>query len=214
MVHHLALRQALKNGLTLTKIHRGIKYEETKFLKKYIDLNTNLRKSSKNGFEKDFFKLMVNGVFGKTMENVRCRSNVKIVNEKNEKKLLGLISQPNLKSVYRYENSDLVSLNMGKSFATLNKPIYLGQAILDISKSLMYNFHYGYIREKYGDRARLLMTDTDSLCYEIQTEDFYDDIRDDVPTLFIEQNITYNINNYIIPFRLNFKSRPRKRIGP
>ena len=183
MVHHLALRQALKNGLTLTKIHRGIKYEETKFLKTYIDLNTNLRKSSKNGFEKDFFKLMVNGVLGKTMENVRCRSNVKIVNEKNEK-LLGLISQPNLKSVYRYENSDLVSLNMGKSFATLNKPIYLGQAILDISKSLMYNFHYGYIREKYGDRARLLMTDTDSLCYEIQTEDFYDDIRDDVPTMF------------------------------
>ena len=118
------------------------------------------------------------------MENVRCRSNVKIVNEKNERKLLGLISQPNLKSVYRYENSDLVSLNMGKSFATFNKTIYLGQAILDISKSLMYNFHYKYIRDKYGDRARLLMTDTDSLCYEIQTEDFYDDIRDDVPTMF------------------------------
>ena len=120
VVHHLALRQALKNGLTLTKIHRGIKYKETMFLKKYIDLNTNLRKASKNWFEKDFFKLMVNSVFGKTMENVRCRSNVKIVNEKNERKLLGLISQPNLKSVYRYENSDLVSLNMGKSFATFN----------------------------------------------------------------------------------------------
>ena len=157
MVHHLALQQALKNGLTLTKIHRGIKYDETTFLKKYIDLNTNLQKASKNGFNKDFFKLMVNSIFGKTMENIRCRSNVRIVNEKNKRKLLGLISQPNLKSVYRYENSDLVLLNVGKSFVTLNKPIYLGQAILDTSKTLMYDFHHGYIREKYGDRARLLM---------------------------------------------------------
>ena len=127
--------------MIVKKIHRGIKYEETTFLKKYIDLNTGLRKASKNGFEKDFFKLMINSVFGKTMESVRCRSNVKIVNQKNDKKLLGLIAQPNLKSVYKYVNSDLVSVYMGKSFVTLNNPTYLGQAILDISKTLMYDFH-------------------------------------------------------------------------
>ena len=107
---------------------------------------------------------------------------MKIVND--EKKLLGLIAQPNLKSVFRYENSNLVFVNMGKSVCTLNKPIYLGQAILDQSKTLMYDFHYNYIKRMYGPRARLLFTDTDSLCYDIRTEDFYNDIRDDVPTWF------------------------------
>ena len=184
VIHHCALKQCLENGLVLRKIHRGIKYEETSFLKEYVDLNTNLCKKSKNKFEKDFFKLMINSVFGKTMENVRCRSNVKIINEKNGKKILGLIARPNLKSVFRYENSDLVSVNMGKSVVMLNKPIYLGQAILDLSKTLMYDFHYNYIKNMYGPRARLLFTDTDSLCYVIETEDFYIDIKKDVPRWF------------------------------
>ena len=98
--------------------------------------------------------------------------------------MLGLIALPNLKTVFRYENSDLVSVNMGKSVVTLNKPIYLGQAILDISKTLMYEFHYNYIKRKYGPRARLLFTDTDSLCYIIETEDFFIDIKEDVPKWF------------------------------
>ena len=127
------------------------------------------------------------------MESVRCRSNVKIVNQKTDKKLLGLISQPNLKSVYRYVDSDLVSLNMGKSFVTLNKPIYLGQAILDTSKTLMFDFDHGYIREKYRDRARLLITHTDSLCYEIQTKDFYDYIQNDVSKMFDKSD--YPVDN-------------------
>ena len=101
-----------------------------------------------------------------------------------KKKILGLIARPNLKTVFRYENSDLVSVNMGKSFVTLNKPVYLGQAILDISKTFMYDFHYDYIKKKYGPRARLLFTDTDSLCYVIETEDFYIDIKEDVPKWF------------------------------
>ena len=77
---------------------------------------------------------------------------------------------------------------MGESKVTLNKPIYLGQAILDLSKTLMYNFHYGYVKPKYGDRARLLFRDTDSLCYRIQTEDFYEDIAEDVPKWFDTSN--------------------------
>ena len=77
---------------------------------------------------------------------------------------------------------------MGKSTVVLNKPIYLGQAILDISKTIMYDFHYGYVKPKYGDRARLLFTDTDSLCCEIQTEDFYEDIAKDVPKWFDTSN--------------------------
>ena len=98
--------------------------------------------------------------------------------------IVGLIAMPNFKSAYRFENSNLVSVNMGKATVTLDKPIYLGQAILDISKTLMYNFHYNYVKVKCGDRARLLFTDTDSLCYVIETGDFYEDIREDVPTMF------------------------------
>ena len=77
---------------------------------------------------------------------------------------------------------------MGESTVVLNKPIYLGQAILDISKTLMYEFHYGYIKPKYRERTRLLFTDTDSLCYEIQTDDFYKDIAKDVPKRFDTSN--------------------------
>lgn len=118
------------------------------------------------------------------MENVRNRSTIKIVNGHNAKGLEKLIAKPNYKSAFKFENSELVSVNMGKSTVKLNKPIYLGQAILDISKTLMYDFHYNYIKPMYGEKAKLLFTDTDSLCYHIETEDFYKDIVNDVPRWF------------------------------
>ena len=169
--------------MKVTKIHRGIRYSssESMFLKKYIASNTESRKVAKNEFEKDFFKLMNNSVFGKTMENVRDRSKIRIVNGQETEKLERLIAKPNYRGAFVFENSGLVSVSMEESTVTLNKPIYLGQAILDLSRTLMYNFHYGYVKPKYGDRARLLFTDTDSLCYQIQTEDFYEDISKDVP---------------------------------
>ena len=139
--------------MKLTKIHRGIKYRESNFLKKYIMLNTELRKNAKNEFEKDFHKLANNSMFGKTMENVRERSNIEIVNENDVKRLEKLIARPNYKGSFRFEDSNLVSVNMKKTGVVLNKPIYLGQSILDISKVLMYDFHYGYIKPKYEDCA-------------------------------------------------------------
>ena len=172
VIHHKALQQCLEYGMKLVKIHRGIKYTESMFLKKYIDSNTESRKAAKNEFEKDFYKLMNNSVFGKTMENVRERWKIRIVNGQNTKKLERLIAKPNYKGAFIFEDSNLVSVNMGKSTVLLNKPIYLGQAILDISKTLRYNFFYGYVKPKYGNCARLLFTDTDSLCYEIRTNDF------------------------------------------
>ena len=103
------------------------------------------------------------------MENVRMRSKIKIVNGQETDTLERLIAKPDYRGAFVFEDSELVSVNMGKSVVMLNKPIYLGQAILDISKTLMYNFHYEYVKPKYRDRARLLFTDTDSLCYRIQT---------------------------------------------
>ena len=188
VIHYEKLRQCLKRGMKLTKIHRGIRYRESNFLEKYIANNTASRKFAKNEFEKDFFKLMNNSVFGKTMENVRERSKIKIVNGRETEKLEKLIAKPNYKGAFVFENSNLISVNMGNSTVVLNKPIYLGQAILDISKTLMYDFHYGYIKLKYGELARILFTDTDSLCYEIQTDDFYKDIAEDVPKWFDTSN--------------------------
>ena len=181
VVHYKTLMQCLRLGMKLKKIHRGIKFIESDFLKPYIDKNTNLRTQAKNNFEKDFFKLMNNSVFGKTMENIRNRVNVKLVNTGEQFKKLA--AKPNYES-RKIFNKNLVSVHMKKTSLTMNKPVYLGMSILDLSKIVMFDFHYKYIKPKYGKQAKLLFTDTDSFLYEIQTEDFYKDISGDVKDRF------------------------------
>ena len=181
IIHYKNLIQCLRAGMKLKKIHRGIKFVESEWMKSYIDKNTNLRAMAKNNFEKDFFKLMNNSVFGKTMENLRNRVDVRLVNTKE--KLRKLVAKPNFKS-RKIFNENLVSVHMSKTSLLMNKPIYLGMCILDLSKIIMYDFHYNYIKSKYADKAKLLFTDTDSLMYEIETEDFYKDISGDVKDRF------------------------------
>ena len=181
VVHYKTLMQYLRLGMKLKKIHRGIKFIECDFLKPYIDTNVKLRTKAKNNFEKDFFKLMNNAVFGKTMENIRNRVNIKLVN--SDEKFKKLAAKPNYES-RKIFNENLVSVHMKKTSLTMNKPVYLGMSILDLSKTLMFDFHYNYIKRKYGNRAKLLFTDTDSFIYEIQTEDFYKDISRDVQDRF------------------------------
>ena len=181
VIHYKNLIQSLKAGLKLKKIHRGIKFIESEWMKPYIEMNANLRTKAKNNFEKDFFKLMNNSVFGKTMENIRNRVNVKLVN--TEERLKKLSAKPNYKSCKIF-NENLISVHMKKTSLTMNKPVYLGMCILDLSKTIMYDFHYNYIKPKYGEKAKLLFTDTDSFMYEIETEDFYKDISKDVKDRF------------------------------
>ena len=181
IIHYENLKQYLSLGLKLVEIHRGIKFEESPWLEKYIALNTDLRTKAKNNFEKDFFKLMNSSVFGKTMENIRNRVDIKLVN--NREKAEKLTAKPNIKHCNIF-SENLISIHMKKTKLTFNKPVYLGMCILDLSKTLMYDFHYNYIMQKYGDKAKLLSTDTDSLMYEIQTEDFYKDISKDVKDRF------------------------------
>ena len=182
VIHYKNLIQCLKAGLKLKKIHRGIKFIESEWMKPYIEMNTNLRTQAKNNFEKDFYKLMNNAVFGKTMENIRNRVNVKLVN--TEERLKKLTAKPNLKSPPKIFSENLASVHLKKTSLTMNKPVYLGMCILDLSKTIMYDFHYNYIKPKYGAKAKLLFTDTDSFMYEIQTEDFYKDISEDVKDRF------------------------------
>ena len=181
VIHYKNLIQCLRLGMKLKKIHRGLKFVESAWLKPYIDTNVILRTQAKNNFEKDFFKLMNNAVFGKTMENIRNRVNIKLVN--TGEKFKKLVAKPNYESRIIF-NENLVSVHMKKTSLTMNKPVYLGMCILDLSKTLMFDFHYKYIKPKYGKQAKLLFTDTDSFLYEIQTEDFYKDISGDVKDRF------------------------------
>ena len=132
----------------------------------YIDMNTKLRTDAKNDFEKDFFKLKDNSVFGNTMENVRNHRDIKIVTTNKQRNELA--SEPNYHTT-KYISKNLLIMEMKKTEVIMNKPIYLGQAILDISKILIYEFWYDYIKPKYGDKARLCYMDTDSFIIYIET---------------------------------------------
>ena len=119
---------------------------------------------------------MNNSVFGKTMENIRKRVDVRLITDK--KKLLKMAAKPIYISSKIF-NENLVAVHKIKETLTLNRPAYLGMCILDLSKTLMYDFHYNYIKQKYGNKAKLLFTDTDSLTYEIEAKDVYQDFWND-----------------------------------
>ena len=176
VLHYRNLQLYTSLGLKVSKVHRVLEFNQSPWLKQYIDYNTEKRKNAKNDFEKDFFKLMNNSVFGKTMENLRKRVDVRLVTD--EKKLLKLTSKPTYVSSKIF-NENLVAVHKIKETLTLNRPAYVGMCILDLSKTLMYDFHYNYIKRNYGKKAKLLFTDTDSLTYEIEAKDVYKDFFKD-----------------------------------
>ena len=181
VVHYRNLRQYLEMGMRLTAVHRGISFNQSSWMEPYIRKNTELRKTEANSFEKDFFKLMNNSVFGKTIENIRKRQNIELVD--NRKKAAKLTSRPNFDRATIFDKN-LIAVHMKKTEVYFDKPIYVGQAILDLSKTLMFDFHYNYIRKKYKNKAELLFTDTDSLMYHFHTVDFYKDISRDIKKKF------------------------------
>ena len=189
VIHIKALKQVLNHGLVLKKVHRVIEFKQEAWIKLYIDMNTKLRTDAKNEFEKDFFKLMNNTVFGKTMGNIRNHRDIKIVTTNKQRNKLA--SEPNYHTTKNI-SKNLLIIKMKKTEVKMNKPIYLGQAILDITKILIYEFWYDYIKLKYGDKARLCYMDTDSLITYIKTEDFYKDIANDVEERFDTSNYDKN----------------------
>ena len=140
-------------------------------------MNTELRKLVKNDFEKDLFKLMNNSVFGKTMENIRKHRNIKLVT--TDKKRSKLVSEPNYHTI-NLISEDLSIIEMKITKVKMNKPIYLGFSILEISKILMYAFWYDYMKPKCNDNVKLCFMDTDSFVMNIKTNDFYKNISDNV----------------------------------
>ena len=152
-------------------------------------MNTGLRKNAKNEFEKNFFKLMNNSVFGKTMENVRNHRDIKLVT--SEKRRKRLVSEPNYYS-HKSLSDNLMTIEMKKTRVKMTKPLYLDMSILDISKILMYEFWYDYINPKYGDKAKLCYMGTYSFIIHIKTEDFFEDISNDVEKWFDTSNYDKN----------------------
>ena len=175
VLHYRNLQLYLSLGLKLTKIHRALEFSQSNWLEPYIAFNTQKRSGAKNAFENDFFKLMNNSVFGKTMENLRKRSNIQLVTD--PEKMLRLAARPTYIS-HKIFHENLVAVHCKQTKLLLNKPSYVGMSILELSKTLMYDFHYNYILKKYPE-AQLLFTDTDSLTYHIKTEDIYSDFLQD-----------------------------------
>ena len=153
--------------MKLTKIHRILKFKQSDWIKKYIDFNTKKRMNAANDFEKDFFKLIINSVYGKTMENLRKRVNVRLVNKAD---FLKYTSKPTY-ITQKIFGKHYPTIHEIKPVLILNKPIYAATFLLDLGKWKMYHFPYNFIKEKFD--AELLFTDTDSLTYEIKSENVY-----------------------------------------
>ena len=137
VIHIRYLKQALNHGLALKKVHRVVKFNQSAWLKPYIDMNTKLKQEAKNNFEKDFFKLMNNAVFGRTMDNVAKHRDIKLVT--TERKRHYLVSEPNCHTI-KFFTENLLAIEMRKTQILKNKPVYLGLSILDLRKTAMHEF--------------------------------------------------------------------------
>ena len=173
VLHYRVLQQAIKHGLVLKKIHRALKFNQKPWLKSYIDFNSAKRKDAKNDFEKMLYKLLNNSVYGKTMENERKRLDVKLVHKwEGRYSAEARISHPTFHSCAIFDEN-LVAIQLQRTTVNIKKPIYVGLAVLDISKTCLYKFHYNFMKEHLFDFCKLLYTDTDSLIYAIYNYDIY-----------------------------------------
>ena len=199
VLHYRNIQLHLSLGIKLTNIHRVLKFKQSARMKKYIDFNTEKRKNATNDFEKDSFKLMINSVYAKTMENLRKRINVRFVI--NKKEFLKYTSKPTYVT-HKLFNKNFAAIHEVKQVLVLNKPIYVGFTVLDLSKWLMYYFHYNFIKRNFN--AELLFTDTDSLTYEIKSKNAYEE--------FFKWKDLFDFSNYS-KYSTFFDNANKKVIG-
>ena len=154
VLHYRNMQLYLSLGMRLTEIHRSLRFQQSPWMETFIMINTELRKNAISDFEKDLYKLMNNSVFGKTMENIRTRVDVKIVRGKEEGKLRRLIASPAFTRANIFDN-ELAAIQMHKSRLILSRPIYVGMSILDLPKVLRYDFYYNHLKKQYGKRCEL-----------------------------------------------------------
>jgi len=202
VAHYRNLKKYIELGCKITKVHGGIQFKQEKWLKNYVDFNTEQRTKATNDFEIGFYKNMNCSIYGKTMENVRKRIDAKICCTEQQKDFQ--IRKPQCKT-WKIFNENTAIVEVTKKEIVLDKPIYAGFAILELSKLHMMNFHYDYIQKKYGEKAKLLFTDTDSLCYHIETEDIYQDM--------FERSDLFDFSDYDQnPFPFGFHDDSNKKV--
>ena len=177
VVHYRNLQFYVKMGLIVTKIHQIMSFRQAPWIAPYIKFNSDKRREAKSPFEKDFYKLLNNALYGKQIENLRKRLDIRLVGDQIQAERL--IAQPAFDD-FRIINDDITMVKLRQTKITWNKPTQVGFCILELSKLLMYQFHYQHILKRYGSNAKLLFTDTDSLCYEIITPDIYADMKEDI----------------------------------
>jgi len=177
VLHYRNLKLYTRLGLKVTKVHRVLEFRQAPWMEPYIDLNTTQRKLAKSEFAKSLFKLLNNAVFGKTLQNCRHYMDLRLVTSPEKAKKL--VAKPTYKYSHRI-NDDLVCIELMRPKVCLNKPIYAGFTVLELSKEAMYKFHYDTMKRRYGSNCILILTDTDSLMYEITSdENVYDHIYED-----------------------------------
>lgn len=175
VAHFWTIQQAVKHGLKVKKIHRVLKFSQSCWLKPYIDSNTKRRAAAQSSSQQKFFKDMNNSIFGKQLEDKRKHKNVKLVT--SAKKLEKLVAKPNFETSIVI-NEKLVAVCMKKTAVKMDRPIYSGMSILDISKTLMYDFHYSKMVDYYGrNNIGICYMDTDAFVYWMKTDDMYKDLR-------------------------------------
>ena len=187
VVNYKNLQFYLSQGIRLKKVHRVLEFDQEPWMEPYIRMNTEFRKQAKSDFETDFYKLTNNSVFRETMDNLRNRVDVKIVRAHEANKIRKLVSDPSYSRFALFSN-DMAGIHMHKKRLVLNNPVYTGMTILENSKVLMYDFYYNILKDRYGPRCDLVYTDTDSLLLDIQTDDIYQDMKD--------QSWLYDTSNY------------------
>ena len=194
--HYANLRFYLEHGLILKKIHRVLRFHQSRWLAPYIAKNSELRARARNDFEKEFYKLMNNAVYGKTCENVLKRQDIRLVTDSVKTKKL--IDKPHCLG-FKIFTENIAAIAMQKLAAEVNKPTYVGLAVLEYAKLHMYRFHYDQALKQWPDgHVRLILTDTDSLLYEIETEDVYENIRSNP-----ELHGWFDLSNYAADHPLN-----------
>ena len=170
VIHDRNLLYYLSFGMELIKIHKILSFKQSNWLKVFTDFNTKKRQESPDEFSKGSYKLMNNCIYGKSIENIENRINVKLIND--QKTYLKCVNKPSSISS-KITDKNFVAVHCSKKVLTLNKPIYVEFCILELNKLLMYKFHYDYVLKTFND-AKLLFTDTDSLVYEISGDNVYE----------------------------------------
>lgn len=174
VVHYVNLQQATKLGVQVTKVHKVLSFTQSDFMKEYIDFNTAMRMKAKTKFEKDFFKFLINSVFGKTIQSPRKINNYHLVTNINH--LNKLVKKTNFREKHEISEG-LVGVLLGRTHVKLDKPIQIGMTILELSKYFMTSFFYDVLKKKYGDKIHVIYSDTDSYFLLVYCRSLYSDLK-------------------------------------